>query len=45
MSLIKRIAINPHQAKELIHLGFVLKLVSFGMNIDTYDVYVINGGK
>lgn len=33
--------LTVHQAQELSHMGFVLKLVRAGFTVDTYDVYVV----
>ncbi len=42
MSYIKQVTVTPHQAKELVHQGFILKLVSMHLDgTDTYHVFVL----
>ena len=41
MSYIKTVELKPSEAKTLIHMGFILKLVSIGVSIDRYHVYVV----
>lgn len=41
MSFIKTIDLKPSEAKQLIHIGFILKLVSIGYKTDRYHVYVV----
>lgn len=43
MSLIRKMSLTPHEAKELVKDGFILKLISMGLNVDTYEVYVLGG--
>lgn len=39
MKLIKQVTITPHQARELEHLGFIVKFKM--MHLDGYDTYEI----
>lgn len=41
MSYIKTIDLKPTDAKALIHMGFILKLVSIGVTTDRYHVYAV----
>jgi hypothetical protein len=41
MTMIKQIRVTPSEANELIHDGFILKLISIGLEKDTYAVYVV----
>ncbi len=37
--------LTPSQAKELVHLGFVLEIVKMGVLVDEYRIYAFNWGK
>ncbi len=42
MTLIKQVKLTPHEAKELIHDGFFLKLIQlYAGDVDLYEVYTI----
>ena len=41
MSLLRQIHLTPSQAKELVHMGFILKLIKYGVKTDVYNVFVI----
>lgn len=41
MNLIRQMNLTASEAKELSHLGFVLKLMKYGVMTDVYNVYVL----
>jgi len=41
MKLIKREYLTVHQARELEHMGFIVKYVTFTRNGMLFDIYVI----
>lgn len=41
MTMIKEMRLTPSEANELIHDGFILKLISIGREKDTYRVFVV----
>lgn len=41
MSYVKQVTISTHEARELEHLGFILRLRAMHLDgLDTYDVFV-----
>ncbi len=44
MKYIRNQYLTPSEAKNLVHLGFILSLVQFGKVWDKYEVYVLSGG-
>jgi hypothetical protein len=46
MKYIKQVTCTPHEAKSLVHDGFILKLVGMRLDgLDTYAVYAVQVGQ
>lgn len=45
MVLVRKMELDQVDAKELLKVGFVLRLTALGNNKDTYEVYAINSDK
>ncbi len=41
MKYVKSVRLSPSEAREMLQLGFVLKLVKFFQDVDEYEVYVL----
>lgn len=42
MIYVKQVTITTHEARELEHMGFILKLKALHLDgLDTYDVFVV----